>query len=158
MKHLYSVIIVLLSFTLFVLTGCKDPVVSSNFLSGKSLKVYNGIDSNDDFFQIHFTDNSFWGRTVCNTFSANYTLDGDKVLVSDFTATEWKEKYDLPNDMIELLADYFYFTKEGNFIVLKRNHISIDFMPIEQIKNVTCFYDYVKERSEERRVGKECRL
>ena len=142
MKHLYLAVIILASFTLLALTGCKDPIVNSNFLSGTSLKVYNGIDSNDDFFQIHFTENSFYGKTVCNTFSGNYTLDGDKALVSNFTSTNWKEKKDLPNDMLTLFSDHFYFTQEGNIIILKRNHIAIDFLPISDFKTAYCFYDY----------------
>jgi len=91
----------------------------SDILNGNKFKLSNNLlNSSDDFFFVKFGETTLEGRTICNTFSANYEVVDNKVNITNFVSTSFEEKDLFSKDFLALFSDSFdYHLQDDNLTV-----------------------------------------
>lgn len=142
MKYFLYIIIPALILT-FVFSGCtgidNDTIV--NDLSGSTYKLSQYSNSSDDFFSVKFNEKTLEGRTICNTFSANYEIVDNKVIISNFVSTDFEEK---DMSFLTLFSNSFEYKIQDKNLIVSSGNTQIQFSPLNPNEE-TLFYYYFND-------------
>jgi heat shock protein HslJ len=97
-----------------------------NELEGAKYKLFEFVGKNylplsDNTFTVQFGTNTLEGRTVGNSFTANYEIIDNRINISNFAATNLIEKDLISADFLALLSNSFDFQIEDNQLIISND-------------------------------------
>jgi heat shock protein HslJ len=110
---------------IFVEFGCVEHQPVNVNLEGNKFKLSERLSSFDDFFTIEFGEKTLEGKTISNTFSANYEIVGNRVNISNFISTGFEEKDLDSKHFLSLFSNSFDCQKEGNKLIVSNSNLQM---------------------------------
>jgi hypothetical protein len=119
--------------------GCEKQKLDTN-LSGNQYKIVNLLNSHDNFFSVKFNEKTLEGQTISNKFSADYVINENKIVISNFVSSDFEEKDLTSKNFLTLFCNSFDFQMANNKITISNGNIQMELYKVEDNDRALFYY------------------